>query len=258
MDRNFEKRTAPVVLALASFALAAMFLAVVPGATRSWLVANVGVHTANNVRLAAYFVGAVLVLVGGYATVRAARVFITDFRDAAVRRREQENPYQLPSKDESDPAVVGWHLVQARLWYPDEDFRRLIDESFSQLAEIQKVTESVDEIFKANPGIITAGNRDYRFGEYELRLDQVIAQTCRDLVGIVNLAYVPHGTEVEVLKDAIRRVNDVHHGRIELARELARSAAELVTKDSTSDDPTKHLRELIDQLSETTIREENP
>lgn len=261
MDRNMQPRSQIVSVAVAAvfaFVIAALLVFVVPGATRVSTVANYGVQTADTVRLVLRIAGFLLAAGGGFAAYFAGKWILSERREAAAQRHVEENPFVLPSKDEKDPEVIKRGLAWVSEQYPD--VKEEISETMVLQDSLRRNLDTIDEIFQANPGIITAGDTEFDFAKYEILLQRTIDGTCKDLVKIIYQAYATQSISIDDLKWFIAGVNEAHSTRLKLANDLAIMAARSVPMvDQASDHNAyapQQLQELLAQLSENPLRKD--
>lgn len=254
MDKQSGRKRATVAIVSAACAvLAVILLFVLPGATRLALVAGQGILAADFIRTSFYVVGALFGGAAGAGATWTAVQIVGDRRKA--KQLERRKAYQLPSRSETDPDVIGEHLAHVADVYPELD--KLIGESLEQLRLLRQHLANIDQIFEVNAGLLSHGDSQFEFGKFGYLLKRVIEEATRDLNGIVYQAFARTGDSqapLVDLADAIREANTANWRRIKAARKLSDRAAELVVKfegeafDTTA---TEEIQNLIVRLDET-------
>jgi hypothetical protein len=237
MDKRLFVRVIAGIVALIGVALI-----VLPNLSRVSMVATFGVLTANTLSLVMLILGIVIVVaMAGYL----ARSIIV----------EKARKLVLPSAEETDPVKIRNSLKRVAKRYPA--VKSLIEKSIQQLDSVQLSLDKIDEIFRLNPGLFIAGDDQFGYGTYSLRLQGVRQEISRGLVlNVIYAAYSPdedRKISVWELERAIQGENAINQKRVELAREL--EATTIKTLGSNNIETTE-LQGLLNQLTNTKTKGE--
>ncbi len=254
MDKQPGRKRATVAIVSAACAvLAVILLFVLPGATRLALVAGQGILAADFIRAIFYIVGGVLGVSAGAGATWTTVQIVGDRRKA--KQLERRKAYQLPSRSETDPDVIGEHLAHVAELYPSVS--DLINDSLEKLRLLQQHLANIGQIFGVNPGLLAQGDTQFEYGKFEVLLGRVIEEASRDLNKVVYQAFARTGDSqapIEPLADAIRQVNRANQQRVDAARELSDKAAQTAAEfdgDTYITTATEQVQQLIVRLDAT-------